>query len=176
MARVKYTRRADDTGWLAVLLYDTATLGFLCEFTAVEITKETAERTFFRIADGNSDHVGKVASLRKQNATQYLSDIGRADRPSVRVQVRSTERRSVTYRVPGARAADVERYLAKELTLKTLRRTCCLWESVENSFRDTAGRLFLITMSSEETAIDTREDWGKIPYFYVTVNRYREDP
>jgi hypothetical protein len=81
-----------------------------------------------------------------------------------------------SYRVPGARAADVERYLAKELTLKTLRRTCCLWESVENSFRDTAGRLFLITMSSEETAIDTREDWGKIPYFYVTVNRYREDP
>jgi len=86
MARVKYTRRADDTGWLAVLLYDTATLGFLCEFTAVEITKETAERTFFRIADGGGAHVGKVASLRKQNAAKFLSDQGPGGPASVRVK------------------------------------------------------------------------------------------
>ena len=66
-----------------------------------------------------------------------------------------------SYRVPGARAADVERYLAKELTLKTLRRTCCLWESVENSFRATAGRLFLITMSSEETRSTPEKTGGR---------------
>jgi hypothetical protein len=80
------------------------------------------------------------------------------------------------YRVAGAKAADVESYLAKELTLKTLRRTCCLWESVENSFRDKSGKLYVLTMSSEETTIDTREEWAKIPYFFVTVNLYREDP
>jgi hypothetical protein len=33
-----------------------------------------------------------------------------------------------------------------------------------------------MTMGTEETTIDRREDWGRIPYFHVTVNLYREDP
>jgi hypothetical protein len=41
---------------------------------------------FFRIADGNSAHVGKVASLRKQNATRYLSDAGPGGPASVRAK------------------------------------------------------------------------------------------
>jgi hypothetical protein len=81
-----------------------------------------------------------------------------------------------SYRVEGEKAADVESYLAKELALKALRRTCCLWESTENSFRDKAGRSHVMTMGTEETTIDRREDWGRIPYFHVTVNLYREDP
>jgi hypothetical protein len=93
MARVKSTRRADDTGWLAVLLRDTGSVGFLCEYTAVEIAKETADRTFFRIADGNSAHVGKFASLKKQNAAKYFSDQGPGGPASVRAKfgTRSTE-------------------------------------------------------------------------------------
>lgn len=81
-----------------------------------------------------------------------------------------------SYHVTGAHAADVESYLAKELTVKALHRTCCVWESTENSFRDKDGRLFVIAMSTEETTIDRREEWSKIPSFTVTVSRYREDP
>jgi uncharacterized protein DUF4952 len=81
-----------------------------------------------------------------------------------------------SYRVSGAHAADVERDLAKDLAVKTLHRTCCVWESVENSFRDKNGRLFVIAMATEDTKIDQREEWGKIPYFFVTVNLYRDDP
>ena len=81
-----------------------------------------------------------------------------------------------SYRVIGAKAAGVERDLAKELAVKTLHRTCCVWESVENSFRVKDGRLFVIAMATEETKIDTRAEWSKIPYFFVTVNRYRDDP
>jgi hypothetical protein len=86
MAVVKYTRRPDDSGWLGVLLRDTGLLGFLCEYTAVEITQEKADRTWFRIADGASEHVGKVASLRKANAAMFLVDQGPGGPASVRVK------------------------------------------------------------------------------------------
>jgi hypothetical protein len=81
-----------------------------------------------------------------------------------------------SYRVTGAHAADVESYLAKELSLKALHRTCCVWESTENSFRDKNGRLFVIAMATEETKVDRREDWSTIPAFTVTVSLYRDDP
>jgi hypothetical protein len=100
MARVKYTRRPDDSGWLGVLLRDTASLGFLCEYTAVEITQELADRTFFRVADGASAHVGKIASLRKQNAATFLSDVGPGGPASVRVKY-------------GARSEEVSPYKGK---------------------------------------------------------------
>jgi hypothetical protein len=81
-----------------------------------------------------------------------------------------------SYRVTGAHAAEVESYLAKELSVTALHRTCCVWESTENSFRSKEGRLFVIAMATEETKIDRREEWSKIPSFTVTVNLYREDP
>ena len=73
--QIKYTRRPDDSGWLGVLLSASSSLGFLCEYTKVEMLKETVDRAFFRIADGNSDHVGKEASLKKENADKFLADI-----------------------------------------------------------------------------------------------------
>jgi len=74
-ARVKYTRRPDDSGWLAVLLSMSRQLAYLCEYTRVETLREAAGRLFFRIADGNSDYVGKEGSLKKENADKFLSDI-----------------------------------------------------------------------------------------------------
>jgi hypothetical protein len=50
--RTKYTRRPDDSGWLGVLLSASRGLGFLCEYTRVEIGREFAGRVYFRIADG----------------------------------------------------------------------------------------------------------------------------
>src|SRR6266852_4178079 len=74
-AQEKYTKKGDDSGWLRVRLSDSARDGYLCEYTKVELIRETTERVFFRIADGNSDHVGKEASLRKDNADRLLSNI-----------------------------------------------------------------------------------------------------
>jgi hypothetical protein len=81
-----------------------------------------------------------------------------------------------TYRVPGTRAAEVEAYLVRELNVKKLHRTCCVWESMENSYRDKGHHLLIITMATEETLVDKREEWGKIPYFQVTVSRFLDDP
>jgi hypothetical protein len=80
------------------------------------------------------------------------------------------------YRVAGRYAADVERYLVDRRMAKRFRRTCCLWESVNNSYRDRDGRLFLISVSTDETTIDRRSRWARIPFFYVEVAQYAEDP
>ena len=117
--------------------------------------------------DGSCEDL--LAALgKKPDALEFVGCKERSDLQGAPLQA--------SYRVAGAKAADVESYLAKELTLKALQRTCCLWESTENSFRDKAGRSHVITMATEETTIDRREEWGKIPYFHVTVNLYREDP
>jgi hypothetical protein len=118
-------------------------------------------------ADGSCGDV--LAELEKKPDTlEFVSCKERSDLQGAPQQA--------SYRVAGVKAADVEGFLTKELALKALQRTCCLWESTENAFRDKAGRPLVITMATEETTIDKREDWGKIPYFYVTVSRYREDP
>jgi hypothetical protein len=40
----------------------------------VTFTKESGGRTYFRIADGNSEFVGQTASLKTENALKYLMD------------------------------------------------------------------------------------------------------
>ncbi len=72
-SKIKYTRRPDDSGWLGVLLTKSGQLGFLCEYTRVETLREAAGRLYFNIASGNSDHVGKEASLKKENAENVWS-------------------------------------------------------------------------------------------------------
>lgn len=74
-SKIKYTRRPDDSGWLGVLLTKSGQLGFLCEYTRVETLREVSGRLYFNIANGNSDHVGKEASLKNENAEKFLSDI-----------------------------------------------------------------------------------------------------
>lgn len=81
-----------------------------------------------------------------------------------------------SYRVTGSHAAEVEQYLVKELKLKKLRRVCCIWESTENSYQDEKDELFVISMSTDETLIAKKSDWSRIPFFYVKVDRFREDP
>lgn len=73
--KVKYTKRGDDSGWLRVRLTRPEQDVFLCEYTKVEISREEGGRVFFSIAEGNTDYVGKEASLRKQNAEMFLNEI-----------------------------------------------------------------------------------------------------
>ena len=72
----QYTRRPDETGWLAVRLEPSGRIVSLCEFTKVLILGSRGGRTFFRIADGNGSYVGMEASLRDENAARYLSGNG----------------------------------------------------------------------------------------------------
>jgi len=81
---------------------------------------------------------------------------------------------TATFRVPGARAAEIEAELVRDLGMGALRFACCGWEP-----RD--GRLGAVTppsgsglgisveMTSEETLIDRRAGWGEIDSFYVAV-------
>jgi len=81
-----------------------------------------------------------------------------------------------TYRVAGIHAAYVESYLSRELKLKKLKHNCCLWESTENSYRDKDGRVFMISMATEENIITSRSQWAQIPYFYVVVQWDSQEP
>jgi hypothetical protein len=81
-----------------------------------------------------------------------------------------------TYRVEGSHAAQAEQYLIKIFKIKTLSRTCCVWESANNSYRDARGRSFVISMSTEETTVDKRKQWPAIQYFYITVDLFVDEP
>lgn len=82
----KYTKRANDDGWLAVKLDSTGLLVALCEFTKVTLIKESGGRTYFRIADGNSEFAGQTASLKSENAMQYLTDAPTSGQATVKVK------------------------------------------------------------------------------------------
>jgi hypothetical protein len=98
-----YVKLDDATdGWLKVALED-GSYAFLCEYTKVTMVKTAGGRTFFRIADGCSESVGKVASLRDDNAARYLTNKG----PTV-----STETVQVKY---GELAEEISRFKGRLL-------------------------------------------------------------
>lgn len=96
----KFTRRADVSGWLSVRLSRTGQLTSLCEYTRVNVIRETDGRTYFAIADGFIA-VGQEASLTTANAAKYLSMVG----PDGAVTV------AVTY--AGAPTEEVSRFKGK---------------------------------------------------------------
>ncbi len=71
----KFTRRAEASGWLSVRLSRSGQLTSLCEYTRVNVGRETDGRTYFTIADGFIA-VGEEASLATANAAKYLSTVG----------------------------------------------------------------------------------------------------
>ncbi len=80
----KYTRRADQAGWLAVKLSKTGLLASLCEYTKVEVLRRANHRTYFTIMDGYVSP-GEEASLSDANAALYLATIGPAGAASLSV-------------------------------------------------------------------------------------------
>jgi hypothetical protein len=74
----RFTRRAEASGWLSVRLSRTGQLTSLCEYTRVNVIRETDGRTYFTIADG-SIAVSEEASLTTANAARYLSTVGPGD-------------------------------------------------------------------------------------------------
>lgn len=80
------------------------------------------------------------------------------------------------YRVSGSQAADAEGYLIREFKIKKLSRTCCVWESADNPYSDAPRRSFVISMSTQETTIDKRDQWPRIDHFYITVDLFADQP
>jgi len=64
----------------------------------------------------------------------------------------------------------------KEFGIKKLNRTCCVWESTQNFYRDANEQASEISMATEETLLDKRDQWPKIDFFYVTIHRFMDDP
>lgn len=82
-----------------------------------------------------------------------------------------------TFTVAGKNAETVETELIKNFKMPSLRFVCCGWE--------TSGRYgsfvyegydLSVRMASGESLIQQREDWSKIPEFYVTVTLYLDEP
>ena len=72
---IKYTRRADNSGWLTVKLNKTGALTALCEYTQIDVLRSANQRTYFNIMDGYVSP-GEEASLTDANAARYLVATG----------------------------------------------------------------------------------------------------
>lgn len=87
------------------------------------------------------------------------------------------EKLVATYRVSGAFAPDVERFLMRNASMPALRFVCCAWESWPSHlklsrrgyFKNPNSYDYEVTMFTEETLIDSRQKWREIYYFWVTV-------
>ncbi len=82
---IKYTRRAEPSGWLTVKLSGSGKLVSLCEYTRVAIIRRNNERTYFKIMDGYVS-TGEEASLSRLNAELYLNEMGPAGAALINVE------------------------------------------------------------------------------------------
>lgn len=80
------------------------------------------------------------------------------------------------YRLDGADAAGVERYLRQRFGLEPLHFRCCGWDAPPHSWRDPrTGHEYMIAFGSEETLVSSRAQWDRIDNFHIRVERYTED-
>ncbi len=90
---------------------------------------------------------------------------------------RQTKPLDALYRVRGADTAVVERSLSAAFGMKKIVNRCCVWEPEKQSgFVARDGRRYELWMGTDETLIHQRDQWKKIPYFYVDVELATEEP
>ncbi len=88
------------------------------------------------------------------------------------------------YRVEGSAAERVENFLHRETGMPLLTFVCCGWESgaeqgeihLAGSADDPGGTDCAVSMHSAEALETCRELWEYIPWFYITVTCYTEEP
>lgn len=84
---------------------------------------------------------------------------------------------TASYRVNGSEAGAAEKYLQSTFGMNRLERHCCVWESGPGFYRDEkTGIGYALSMASEETTVSDRASWDELPFFYITVSAYAEDP
>lgn len=79
-----------------------------------------------------------------------------------------------TNHIAGRHAAVAEAYLIKAIGLVQLRRSCCQWDAPERQFTGARGRVFMLTMGSDETTVSRRAQWNLIHNFEITVATFTE--
>lgn len=116
------------------------------------------------VAEGCGDLLGRLG--RKPAALKYT---GCTSTPSSQgAPLRAS------YTVDGRHAAVVEAYLIRVAGLRSLKRSCCQWDSAPAVFTGESGAQFMISMTSDETPERDRAGWGKIATFRVTVQMFIE--
>jgi hypothetical protein len=92
-----------------------------------------------------------------------------------------------TYRVTGKDARSAEQFLQQNFKMSKLKFLCCGWDTVSSSgpqgvqpghgrYIDRQGFYHDVAMYSEETLLNNHQDWSKIPFFYIVVKKFLEDP
>jgi hypothetical protein len=92
-----------------------------------------------------------------------------------------------TYRVTGKDARSAEQFLQQKFKMSKLKFLCCGWDTVSSSgpqgnqpgngrYTDRQGFYHDIEMYSDETLLNNHQDWSKIPFFYIVVTKFLEDP
>ena len=105
-------------------------------------------------------------------------------KPAKSSQLRTLE---IQYKVKGDRATAVKKFLQREYDLSSLRFVCCGWSGVTGTaddrsasdrliYKDANSYYYKIQMMSAETVVVDRHKWSEIPWFYVTVIAYLEEP
>jgi hypothetical protein len=89
-----------------------------------------------------------------------------------------------TYRVTGANASHVEKYLVNSARMAKLRFLCCGWEVAPTKELNAPkyGQYlkgldrFEVSMMSDETVVNKRSRWKEIPFFVVEVTYFIDTP
>ncbi|MBW4618512.1 MAG: DUF4952 domain-containing protein [Cyanosarcina radialis HA8281-LM2] len=136
-----------------------------------------------------------VVSSAPSPATPVCEDfLGKWDKKPKELQFSSckkmknpqTESLVASYSVKGKDAAQVESFLRQNFKMEPLKFLCCGWEPTTavdkpnlpryGGYRDRDGYKYEISMYSEETLVNNRQHWNRIPKFNVRVTRYLQEP
>ncbi len=87
------------------------------------------------------------------------------------------------YQIKGKDSVKIENYLIENYNMTPLKFVCCGWESITNSegrrygtYSDRRGNNYQITMYSGEVQIPEQLKQENVPYFYVEVVGFLEEP
>lgn len=120
--------------------------------------------------------------LKKDSCGDLLKQFAKKPRHLEFIDCNKGEEQTIfkaNYRVQGKNAALVEKFLIESYKMDRLKFICCGWQPEigkltmvkKSDYIANKGINigYFIRMYSSETLIVNRNDWNKIPYFYVTV-------
>lgn len=81
------------------------------------------------------------------------------------------------YHVKGQDAAQAEQFLQDNFQMGQLKFICCGWElGMAGQGHLTTKHTTQVSMFSDQTILNQRQDWSQIPHFTVIVQHFLEEP
>lgn len=81
------------------------------------------------------------------------------------------------YQVKGQDAIQAEQFLQNHFKIGQLKFICCGWElGMADQGHLSTQHSTQVSMFSDETTLNQRQDWPQIPYFTVIVQHFLEEP